>query len=55
MIYFVRMVDGLQNTKIAFTRMTLAVLNNQPGRNILAYVDDIVVKRKQREYHIKYL
>ena len=40
---FVRMPEGLKNTGQSFSRMTSKVLESQLKRNILAYVDDIVV------------
>ena len=33
--------------------MTSTVLSDQIGKNLLTYVDDIVVKSKKREDHIK--
>jgi hypothetical protein len=52
---FVRMPEGLKNTGCTFLRMIAIVLNPQLRRNILAYVDDIVVKSVQRRDHISYL
>jgi hypothetical protein len=45
---FVRMAEGLCNAGTTFVRMTSTVLKNQIGKNLLAYVDDIVVKSKKR-------
>jgi hypothetical protein len=42
--YFVRMLEGLENVGCTFSRMIEIVLYPQIRRNILAYVDDIVVK-----------
>jgi ribonuclease HI len=49
---FVRMPEGLKNAGCTFSRMIAIVLHPQIRRNILAYVDDIVVKSVQRKDHI---
>jgi hypothetical protein len=49
---FVRMPEGLKNVGCTFSRMIAIVLHPQLWRNILAYVDDIVVKSVQRRDHI---
>jgi hypothetical protein len=49
---FVRMPEGLKNAGCTFSRMIAIVLHFQLRRNILAYVDDIVVKSVQRRDHI---
>jgi hypothetical protein len=49
---FVRMPEGLKNAGCTFSRMIAIVLHPQLRRNILAYVDDIVVKSVQRKEHI---
>jgi hypothetical protein len=49
---FVRMLEGLKNAWCTFLRMIAIVLHPQLRRNILAYVDDIVVKSIQRRDHI---
>jgi hypothetical protein len=41
---FVRMPEGLKNAGCTFSRMIAIVLHHQLRRNILAYVDDIVIK-----------
>jgi hypothetical protein len=41
---FVRMPEGLKNVGCTFSRMIAIVLHPQLWRNILAYVDDIIVK-----------
>jgi hypothetical protein len=48
----VRMPEGLKNVGCTFSRMIAIVLHPQFRRNILAYVDDIVVKKcpKKRSY-----
>jgi phage FluMu protein gp41 len=49
---FVRMPQGIKNAGCTFLRMIPIVLHPQLQRNILAYVDDIVVKSIQRRDHI---
>jgi hypothetical protein len=49
---FVRMPKGLKNVGCTFSRMIEIVLHSQLRRNILAYMDDIVVKSVQRRDHI---
>jgi hypothetical protein len=49
---FVRMPEGLKNARCTFSRMIAIVLHHQLRRNILAYVDDIVVKSIQKKDHI---
>ena len=50
---FVRMPEGLKNAGQSFSRMTSKVLESQLKRNILAYVDDIVIISAARQDHIK--
>jgi hypothetical protein len=52
MFCFVRMPEGLKNAGCTFSIMIAIVLHPQTRRNILAYVDDIVVKSVQRRDHI---
>jgi hypothetical protein len=47
------MAEGLPNADTTFVRMTSTVLKSQIGKNLLAYVDDIVVKSKKRQDHIR--
>jgi hypothetical protein len=49
---FVRMPEGLKNAGCTFSKMIAIVLHPQIRRNILAYVDNIVVKSVQRRDHI---
>jgi hypothetical protein len=49
---FVRMPEGPKNAGCTFSRMIAIVLHPQLRRNILAYVDGIVVKSIQRRDHI---
>jgi hypothetical protein len=46
------MPEGLKNAGGSFSRMTTKVLHSQIGRNVLTYVDDIIVKSKKQEHHI---
>jgi hypothetical protein len=46
------MPEELNNAGCTFTRMIAIVLHPQLRRNILAYVDDIVIKSVQRKDHI---
>jgi hypothetical protein len=50
--YFIRMPEGLKNARSTFSRLTKLVLENQVGRNIFTYVDDIVVASKNKEDHL---
>jgi hypothetical protein len=43
---YLRMPEGLKNAGGSFSRMTSKVICTQIGRNVLTYVDDIIVKRK---------
>jgi hypothetical protein len=45
-------LEGLKNAGATFARMTKKVLGPQLQRNIIAYVDDIVVMNKNKEDHI---
>jgi hypothetical protein len=49
---YLRMPEGLHNAGPTFCRMTKATLKNQVGRNILSYVDDIVVASRKKETYI---
>jgi hypothetical protein len=46
------MLEGLKNAGGSFSRMTAKVLCSQIGRNVLTYVDDIIVKSIKQENHI---
>ena len=50
---FLRMPFGLKNTGATFTRLITKVLAEQLGRNVEAYVGDIVVKSKLACTHAK--
>jgi hypothetical protein len=49
---YLRMPEGLKNAGGSFNRMTAKVLHSQIGRNVLTYVDDIIVKSTKQESHI---
>jgi hypothetical protein len=46
---YLRMPKGLCNAGSTFYRMTKAALKDQVGRNVLSYVDDIIVVSKKRK------
>jgi hypothetical protein len=41
---YLQMPEGLKNAGESFSRMTSKVLSTQIDRNVLTYVDDIIVK-----------
>ena len=47
------MPDGLCNAGPTFSRMTDEVFDEQKGKNLMAYVDDIVIKSDKKETHIQ--
>jgi hypothetical protein len=49
---YLRMLEGLKNAGASFSRMTAKVLSSQIGRNVLTYVDDIIVKSTKQEHHV---
>jgi hypothetical protein len=49
---YLRMPEGLKNARGSFSKMTAKVLHCQIGRNVLTYVDDIIVKSTKQENHI---
>jgi len=49
---FVRMPEGLKNAGQSFSRMSSVVLEHQLRRNVLTYVDDIVVTSSIRGNHV---
>jgi hypothetical protein len=49
---YMRMSKGLRNIDPTFCRMMKAALKDQVGRNVLSYVDDIVVASKKKESYI---
>jgi hypothetical protein len=46
------MPKGLKNAGGSFSRMTAKVLHSQIGKNVLTYVDDIIVKSRKQENHV---
>jgi hypothetical protein len=52
---YMRMPKGLRNAGPTFCKMTKVALKDQVGRNVLLYVDDIVVARKKRASYISNL
>jgi hypothetical protein len=46
---YLRIPKGLRNAGSTFYRMTKAALKDQVGRNVLSYVDDIIVVSKKRK------
>ena len=49
---FVRMPEGLKNIVSTFSRLTKKILEDETGRNIFTYVDDIVVASKNKHDHL---
>jgi hypothetical protein len=49
---YLRMPKGLKNAGGSFSRMTAKVLHSQISRNVLTYVDDIIVKNTKQENHV---
>jgi hypothetical protein len=49
---YLQMPEGLKNAGESFSRMTVKVLHSQIGRNVLTYIDDIIVKSTKQENHV---
>jgi hypothetical protein len=49
---YIQMPEGLKNAGGSFSRMTTKVLHSQIGRNVLTYVDHIIVKSTKQENHV---
>jgi hypothetical protein len=49
---YLRMAEGLRIAGQTFCKMMKAALKDQVGRNVISYVDDIVVVSKKRETYI---
>jgi hypothetical protein len=49
---YLRMLEGLCNTEPTFYRMMKAALKDQIGRNILSYINNIVVASRKKETYI---
>ena len=48
-----RMPEGLRNAGPTFSRMADDVFDKQKGKNLVAYVNDIVIKSDKKETHIQ--
>jgi hypothetical protein len=48
---YLRMPKGLRNAAGSFSRMTSKVMSTQIGRNVLTYIDDIIVNSTKQENH----
>jgi hypothetical protein len=46
------MPEGLKTADGSFSRMTAKVLISQLGRNVLTYVDDIIIRSMKQQDHI---
>jgi hypothetical protein len=49
---YLRMPEGLRNTGPTFYRMTKAALKDQVARNVLSYVNGIVIANKKSHLHL---
>jgi hypothetical protein len=49
------MVEGLRNAGPTFCRMMKATLKDQGGRNVLSYMDDIVIANRKKDTYISNL
>jgi hypothetical protein len=49
---YLRMPKGMRNTGPTFCRMMKVALKDQVGRNVLSYVDDIVIASRKKETYI---
>jgi hypothetical protein len=49
---YLRMLEGLHNAVPTFYRMMKATLKDEVGRNVLSYVNDIVVVSRKKENYI---
>jgi hypothetical protein len=52
---YLRMPEGLKNAGGSFSRMTAKVLSSQLGRNVLSYVDDVILRSTKQHDHISNL
>jgi hypothetical protein len=52
---YLRMPEGLRNAGPTFCWMMKAVLNDQVGRNVLSYIDDIVIASRKKDTYISNL
>jgi hypothetical protein len=49
---YLQMPEGLKNARGSFSGMIVKVLHSQIGKNVLTYVDDIIVKSTKQENHV---
>jgi len=49
---FIRMLEGLKNVGQSFSRMSSVVLSPQLRKNLLAYVNDIIITSAVRKNHV---
>jgi hypothetical protein len=49
------MPEGLKNVGSTFSWLTKTVLEDQLGRNVFTYVDDIVAVSRNKKDHIAYM
>jgi hypothetical protein len=49
---YMRMLEGLHNTSPTFSSTTKAALKDQVDRNVVSYIDDIIVASKKKESYI---
>jgi hypothetical protein len=52
---YMRMLEGLHNTSPTFSSTTKAALKDQVDRNVVSYIDDIIVASKKKESYISVL
>jgi hypothetical protein len=50
--YYLRMPEALRNASSIFGRMTKAALKDQVGKDVLSYINDIVMISKKRKNYI---
>ena len=53
--YYTMMPFGLKNASATYQRTMMAIFHNMMHRELEDYVDDIVIKSKQRENHVQIL
>src|SRR5438128_1477180 len=51
--FYVRMTFGLKNAGATFARLVQKSLGAQFGRNVEAYIDDIIIKTKKQADHVR--
>jgi hypothetical protein len=49
---YLRMPESLHNARPTFCRMMKAALKDHVGRNVLSYIDDIMVVSKKKDTYI---